>query len=99
MLLHRNGAEVTFNATLLDQPQITHFNQRFLVRTKSGDLLEIDHNVDLAEQIPLHSGDQLLIHGQLYLDPEMGGVHCTHQHTSRGCPQPGFILFHGHTYD
>jgi hypothetical protein len=55
-------------------------------------MLEVDHNTTLAPYVPTHAGDQLVIHGQLYIDPgPRVGVHCTHAHTSSGCPNPGWI--------
>jgi hypothetical protein len=93
-----NGAEVTFDATLVDEPVQSGGHERFEVKTTTGELLEVDHNIDLATYVPLHKGDQVVIHGQLYIDPGPRlGVHCTHSATSSGCPNPGWIMF-GSTY-
>jgi hypothetical protein len=93
-----NGAEVTFDATVIDNPVESGGHERFEVKATTGELLEIDHNTDLAAYVPIHTGDQLIIHGQLYIDPGPRlGVHCTHASTSSGCPNPGWIMF-GSTY-
>jgi hypothetical protein len=93
-----NGAEVTFDATVLDNPVESGGHERFEVKVPTGELLEIDHNTDLAAYVPIHTGDHVVIHGQLYIDPGPRlGVHCTHATTSGGCPNPGWIMF-GSTY-
>ncbi len=93
-----NGAEVTFDATVVDNPVESGGHERFEVKVPSGELLEVDHNTDLATSVPIHTGDHVVIHGQLYIDPGPRlGVHCTHAATSGGCPNPGWIMF-GSTY-
>jgi hypothetical protein len=87
-----NGAEVTFDASVLNDPVESGGHERFEVKATTGEKLEIDHNTTLAPYVPAHTGDQLVIHGQLYIDPgPRFGVHCTHAHTSSGCPNPGWI--------
>jgi hypothetical protein len=93
-----NGAEVTFDATVIANPVESGGHERFEVKATTGETLEIDHNTDLATSVPIHAGDHLVIHGQLYIDPGPRlGVHCTHAATSSGCPNPGWIMF-GSTY-
>jgi hypothetical protein len=92
------GAEVTFHATLLADPQAGPGHEIMAVRAGSGDNLEIDHNTTLARPVPAHAGDQLVVHGQLYIDPGRVGVHCTHARTSSGCPAPGWIDLGGSRY-
>jgi len=87
-----NGAEVTFDATVLNDPVESGGHERFQVKASTGEVLEIDHNTSLAPSVPAHAGDTLIIHGQLYIDPGPKiGIHCTHAHTSSGCPNPGWI--------
>jgi hypothetical protein len=87
-----NGAEVTFDATVLNDPVESGGHERFEIKASTGEVLEIDHNTSLAPSVPAHAGDALVIHGQLYIDPGPKiGVHCTHAHTSSGCPNPGWI--------
>ena len=88
------GAEVTFDATVISNPVESGGHERFEVKTTTGERLEIDHNTDLASYVPIHSGDAIVVHGQLYIDPgPQVGVHCTHAATSSGCPNPGWIMF------
>jgi hypothetical protein len=95
-----NGAEVTFDATALNSPVESGGHERFEVKTTTGEMLEVDHNTDLATYVPIHAGDHLVIHGQLYIDPGPRlGVHCTHASTSSGCPNPGWILFDNNYYE
>src|SRR5487761_839327 len=82
----RNGAEVTFVATVVAAPATV------------GDHEQLDFNTQLGQWIPVHAGGQLTVHGQLYIDPGRVGVHCLHQQTSSGCPLPGWIQFGGRTY-
>ena len=95
-----SGAEVTFDATVLNDPAESGGHERFQVKVPTGEVLEIDHNTTLAPPVPTHAGDQLVIHGQLYIDPGPRiGVHCTHAHTSSGCPNPGWIMLGTNYYE
>jgi hypothetical protein len=95
-----NGAEVTFDATVVTNPAESGGHERFQVKASTGELLEVDHNTTLAAYVPAHAGDQLVIHGRLYIDPGPRiGVHCTHAHTSSGCPNPGWIMLVGNYYE
>ena len=95
-----NGAEVTFDATVLDNPVESGGHERFHVKATTSEVLEIDHNTTLAPFVPVKRGDHLVIHGELYIDPGPRlGVHCTHAETSSGCPSPGWILFSDTYYE
>ncbi len=95
-----SGAEVTFDATVLNEPVESGGHERFEVKDPAGDMLEVDHNTSLAPAVPAHVGDSLIIRGQLYIDPGPHvGVHCTHAATSGGCPVPGWIEFGGNYYE
>jgi hypothetical protein len=95
-----SGAEVTFDATILSDPVESGGHERFQVKDPAGDLLEVDHNTTLAQSVPAHAGDALVIHGQLYIDPgPRVGVHCTHAQTSSGCPYSGWIEFASNYYE
>jgi hypothetical protein len=95
-----NGAEVTFDATVINDPVESGGHERFQVKASTGEVLEIDHNSSLAPSVPAHAGDTIVIHGQLYIDPGPKiGVHCTHAHTSSGCPNPGWIEFAQNYYE
>jgi hypothetical protein len=95
-----NGAEVTFDATVVSDPVESGGHERFEVKATTGETLEVDHNTTLAPSVPLHAGDHLVIHGELYIDPGPRiGVHCTHAHTSSGCPNPGWIMLGTNYYE
>jgi hypothetical protein len=95
-----NGAEVTFDASVLTEPIESGGHERFEVRAVSGEMLEIDHNTSLAQRVPVHKNEGLVIHGQLYIDPgPVYGVHCTHATTSSGCPNPGWIEYNNNYYE
>jgi hypothetical protein len=94
----RSGAEVTFSGSVIGEPTSSRGHERILVRDRLGDTLELDYNTGLGRPVPVHAGDSILVHGQLYVDPGQVGVHCLHSHTSTGCPQPGWIQFAGATY-
>ncbi len=95
-----NGAEVTFDATALNNPVEAGGHERFEVKVPTGEMLEVDHNTTLAPAVPVHAGDHVVIHGQLYIDPGPKlGVHCTHAQTSSGCPSPGWIMLGGNYYE
>lgn len=94
----RTGAEVTFDATVIQPPASVGDHEQIEVSDALGDQLELDYNTQLGQWIPVKVGDQLEVHGQLYIDPGRAGVHCLHAKTSSGCPVPGWVLFAGTTY-
>jgi hypothetical protein len=95
-----SGAEVTFDATVLNDPVESGGHERFEVKAPTGEVLEVDHNTTLAPAVPAHAGDHLVIHGQLYIDPgPRVGIHCTHARTSSGCPYPGWIMLGDNYYE
>ena len=94
------GVEVTFDGTLIADPQQVGTHEHLQVKTAAGDILEVDHNTTLAPSVPAHAGDSVIVHGLLYIDPgPRAGVHCTHAHTSGGCPTPGWIELAGTYYE
>lgn len=95
----RSGAEVTFDATVLADPVQVGNHEHLEVRATTGEQLEVDHNTALAPPVPARAGDHVVIAGQFYDDSGREGVHCTHAHTSRGCPYPGFIELGGTYYE
>lgn len=95
-----SGAEVTFDATVTSDPVQSGDHERFEVKASTGETLEVDHNTSLAQFAPVHKGDSIILHGQLYIDPgPRYGIHCTHAHTSRGCPVPGWIEYNSNYYE
>jgi hypothetical protein len=95
-----NGAEVTFDGTVANDPVESGDHERFTVDVPTGDVIEVDHNTSLAQAVPVRKGDSVVIHGELYIDPGPHyGVHCTHAHTSSGCPNPGWIEYNSNYYE
>jgi hypothetical protein len=95
-----NAVEVTFDGTLTADPQQVGTHEHLQVKTPQGDSIEVDHNTTLAPSVPAHAGDVVIVHGLLYIDPgPRPGVHCTHAHTSSGCPVPGWIELAGTYYE
>ena len=96
----RAGTEVTFDGTLAAEPVQVGSHEHLVVRTSLGDTVEVDHNTTLAPSVPAHAGDHVAVRGVLYIDPGPHvGVHCTHGHTSHGCPQPGWVELSGNYYE
>lgn len=96
----RAGAEVTFDGTVSAEPTQVGTHEHLTVVTPKGDTLEVDHNTSLAPPVPAHAGDHVVVRGLLYIDPgPRAGVHCTHAHTSHGCPQPGWVELAGNYYE
>jgi hypothetical protein len=91
---------VTFHGKLTAEPASVGSHEHLPVADPYGDRLEIDHNTGLAPWVPAHTGDDVIIHGQLYIDsPSQVGVHCTHAKTSSGCPDPGWVELRGQYYE
>lgn len=99
-ILSGNAIEVTFDGTLTADPEQVGTHEHLQVKTSAGDTVEVDHNTTLARSVPAHAGDTVVVHGLLYIDPgPRPGVHCTHAHTSTGCPRPGWIELAGQYYE
>ena len=69
------GVEVTFDGTLIADPQQVGTHEHLQVKTAAGDILEVDHNTTLAPSVPAHAGDSVIVHGLLYIDPESEDLH------------------------
>ena len=93
------GAEVAFNATVLQEPQQVGTHEHLIVRAATGEEIEIDYNTDLGPYVPAHAGSRVVIAGRFYDDSGREGVDCTHAHTSSGCPYPGYIELAGTYYE
>jgi hypothetical protein len=95
-----SAVEVTFDGTVAADPQQVGTHEHLQVKIPQGDVIEVDHNTTLAPNVPAHAGDVVVVHGLLYIDPgPRPGVHCTHAHTSGGCPVPGWIELAGAYYE
>ncbi|HEV8020525.1 MAG TPA: DUF3465 domain-containing protein [Candidatus Lustribacter sp.] len=99
---HVNHAEVTFCGTVVRvrQPQRTRsgVHRDVYVDVGHNDVIEIDANLDEMGNFPVASGEQAVVRGEYYYDPDgREGVHWTH-HTDRGPHPPGFLTLNGTTY-
>lgn len=70
-------------------------HQRFDVGI-DGVTVEIDHNLDLAQRVPLRVGDTVLVHGQFEPDPGHPIIHYTHHATGRH--EGGYVQLNSATY-
>ncbi|GAC1575830.1 MAG: hypothetical protein NVS3B18_09580 [Candidatus Dormibacteria bacterium] len=96
-----NAAEVTVRATvttlLADSPAAADGpHQRFDVLV-DGITVEIDHNLGLAQRVPVTAGETVVIHGQFEPDPGHPVIHSTHHAT--GSHEGGWIQLNGSTYE
>jgi hypothetical protein len=95
-----SAAEVTVRATvtslLPDAPAGADGpHQRFDV-TVDGVTVEIDHNLDLAQRVPVTPGVTVVIHGQFEPDPGHPVIHYTHHAT--GSHEGGYVELDGTMY-
>jgi hypothetical protein len=58
----------------------------------------VAHNVGIAPFVPVHRGDDVIVKGELAVDPSGPVLHWTH-HDPRFRHQPGFIEFGGRAYE
>lgn len=96
---HR-AAEVTVRGTVVDTPPDAPAgadgpHQRIDVSIDGTDV-EIDHNLDLAQRVPAHKADSIVVRGQFEPDPGHPVIHDTHHATGRH--QGGYIQLNGTTY-
>ena len=93
-------AEVTVSAKvthlLPDSTGVDGIHQRFDIDAGLGSDVEIDHNVTLAERVPVAVGDPVVIHGQFEPDPGHPIIHYTHRAVSHH--EGGWIQLKGQTY-
>lgn len=96
-----SSAEVTVRGTvtalLPDAPAGADGpHQRFHV-VIDGVSVEIDHNLALAQRVPVAAGETVVIHGQFEPDPGHPVIHYTHHAT--GSHEGGWIQLNGSTYE
>lgn len=58
--------------------------------------VEIDHNLDLAQRVPVAVRDTVVVHGQFEPDPGHPVIHYTHHAT--GQHEGGWVELNGSTY-
>jgi hypothetical protein len=70
-------------------------HERFLLLV-DGIVVEIDHNLALADRAPVQVGDAVTVRGQYEPDPGHPVIHYTHHAT--GQHEGGYLRVRGHTY-
>lgn len=99
---HAERAEVTFCGVVVRvrRPQRTRSGVHRYIYVDAGnsDVIEIDANLDEMGNFPVKTGEQAVVRGEYYDDPDgREGVHWTH-HTDRGPHPPGYLILDGTTY-
>ncbi len=99
---HVSHTEVTFCGVVvrLRRPQRTRSGVHRYIYVDAGhnDVIEIDANLDELGNFPVKAGEQAVVRGEYYDDPDgREGVHWTH-HTDRGPHPPGYLILDGTTY-
>jgi hypothetical protein len=94
--------EVTFCGVVVRvrRPQRTRSGVHRYIYVDAGhnDVIEIDANLDEMGNFPVKAGEQAVVRGEYYDDPDgREGVHWTH-HTDRGPHPPGYLILDGTTY-
>ena len=90
-----SGSGVVVKLLADDSQGLRH--QKFLVKINPRQTLLFAHNIDLAERIPLHVGDELSFSGEYVYNPKGGIMHWTHL-DPHGHHPSGWIMLHGHKY-
>ncbi len=72
-------------------------HQRFIVALSGGHTVLVAHNIDLAERVPLASGDEVRLRGEYEWNPQGGVLHWTH-HDPRRRIDGGWIRHEGRTF-
>jgi hypothetical protein len=86
----------TVRRTLPDDNQGSR-HQRFILAVPDGRTLLVAHNIDLADRVPLKTGDHLSIHGRYETNDRGGVIHWTH-HDPDGRMPGGWIEYRGKRY-
>jgi hypothetical protein len=101
----QSGEEVTIEGPVLrvlatqDGAQGAH--EQFIVAVRANeaeqDVLVAD-NISIGRAAPVHQGDDVIVRGELAIDPSGPVIHWTH-HDPRGRHQSGFVRLKGVLYD
>jgi len=86
----------TIKRTLPDDNEGSR-HQRFILEVPGGKTLLVAHNIDLADRIPVKTGDTLSLHGRYETNNRGGVIHWTH-HDPDGSTLGGWIDFKGKRY-
>lgn len=69
-------------------------HQRFLMELDTGRSILVAHNIDLADRVPVRTGDALRVHGQFEWNDKGGVIHWTHRDPA-GRHEGGWIEHRG----
>jgi len=97
---HLVNAEVTGRAVvkrLLHDDVVAPRHQKFLLELTNGTTILVAHNTDVAPQVPVQEGDQVVIRGSFIYNAKGGLIHWTH-HSNSPRHQGGYIDFNGARY-
>ncbi len=83
----------TVKRTLADDKEGSR-HQRFILAVPEGRTMLVAQNIDLADRVPLKTGDRLSIHGRYETNNRGGVIHWTHHDPDRRIPG-GWIEFDG----
>jgi len=72
-------------------------HQRFILALADGRTLLVAHNIDLAQRVPVKSGDRVSLRGRYESNTRGGVVHWTHHDPDRR-RSGGWIEFNGKRY-
>ena len=73
-------------------------HQRFLLELPSGHTVLVAHNIDLAQRVPIATGDEVRLHGQYEWSERGGVIHWTHRDPD-GRHVGGWIEYDGYRYE
>lgn len=101
----RSGSEVTVEGAvvrvLATSSGTQGAHEQFVVAVKSGsaekDVLVAD-NITIGRAAPIRRGDDVIVRGELAIDPAGPVIHWTH-HDPRGRHESGFVRVNGELYD
>ena len=101
----RSGIEVVVQGTVLQilplgPSVVSGQHERFVIAVRDGseqDIL-VAHNVSIAPAVPVHRGEQVIVRGELAVDPSGPVIHWTH-HDPRFRHPPGFVELNGRFYE
>ena len=57
-------------------------HQRFIIETEKGQSILINHNIDIAQRVPIENGTRLIISGEYLWNTKGGSMHYTHRNTN-----------------
>ncbi len=96
----RSGIWVEVNGSIrrrLPDDNTGSRHQRFILQTESGHTVLVAHNLDLADKVPLETGDTVRVRGRYEWNERGGVIHWTH-HDPDGNLSGGWVEFRDRRY-